>query len=195
MNADKERSQADAFAEWKREERRELRSRLVRWGLAIPLFLSFIWIPWFGAFFALLGSLLIAQVVGRFFANLLWPHRKRKPKPVYGIPESLVFKGKYEAAEKEYEKIIQEFPNEVKPHVDLINIAVMHLNNGELAEQLYQRGMKLINDPEARETLSRMYAGIRTRLKNEGETIQPVPREKLDEIKSRMARDRRKLWR
>lgn len=195
MSLDREQMRAWEAAEWKRGKRRELRSRLIRWGLAIPLFLA-VPIPWFGPFMALLGSLLVASDVTEFIVNWLWRPRLRKPKPIYGIPESLAFKGRYEEAEKEYEKIIQQFPDEVKPHVDLINIAVMQLNNAELAEQLYQQGMKLLKDPASRETLTRMYAGIKSRLKSaDAESREAIPREKLAEIKERLERDRRKLWR
>lgn len=188
MSPNKEESQADGTAEWKREERRELWSRLIRWGVGVPLILfSFPLLGWwFGPFFVALGGILIARDIAGYFAtkfagNIIWTHHKGKLQPIYGIPRSLAAKGRYEEAEREYENIIQEFPNEVKPHIEMINIAIVRLNNAELADQLYQRGMGLLQDPDDREMLARMYAAIRTRLKRRDEdNRKPIPLEKRE---------------
>jgi len=195
MSPNQDESQSDDIAQWKREKRRELWSRLIRWGLGIPLILFSIpllrwWFDpysaaWFGPFFVALGGILIAPDVTGYFAkfagNIIWTHRDGKPQPIYGIPRSLAAKGRYEEAEKEYENIIQEFPNEVKPHIEMINIAILRLNDAELADQLYQRGMGLLQDPGDREMLARMYSAIRTRLKRGDEgNKKPVPLETRD---------------
>ncbi|MBI2437654.1 MAG: tetratricopeptide repeat protein [Lentisphaerae bacterium] len=193
-------SQSDGIAEWKREKRHVFWSRLIRWGVGIPLILfSYPWLGYFGPFLVLLGSILIAPDIAGYFAkfagNIIWPHHKGKPQPIYGIPRSLAAKGRYAEAEMEYEKIIQEFPHEATPHIEMINIAVVRLNNPELAEQLYQRGMGLLKNPEARETLTRMYAALRSRLKSKDkENRKVIPHEKIEEIRDRLARDRDKLW-
>lgn len=104
--------------------------------------------------------------------------------------------GKYAEAEAEYEKIIQEFPNEIKPHVDMINIAIRWMEDGQLAEELYQRGMTLLQDPTDRDTFTQMYTAIRTRLKSQDEKNgRTIPFENVKEIRERLARDRHKLWR
>ncbi|MBU4365497.1 MAG: tetratricopeptide repeat protein [Kiritimatiellae bacterium] len=187
MSPNQEESQSDDVAQWKSEERRELWSRLIRWGVGVPLVLfSYPWLGWFGPFLVVLGSILIARDIAGYFAtkfagNIIWTHHDGKPKPIYGIPRSLAAKGRYAEAEKEYENIIQEFPNEVKPHIEMINIAIVRLNDAELAEQLYQRGMGLLQDPDDREMLTRMYAAIRTRLKRRDKyNRKPVPLEKLE---------------
>jgi len=156
-------------ARWEEEQRRVLVSRLVRWGIGIPLILFCFPIPWFGPFLALLGVVMIipdiADYLSGFAGNIIWSHRAGQPQPLYSIPESLVASGRYEEAEAEYEKIIKEFPKEVKPHVDLINIAVTRLNDGELAERLYQRGLSILQDAATRDVLTKMYNAISTRLK------------------------------
>ncbi|MFA5044144.1 MAG: hypothetical protein WC381_07915 [Kiritimatiellia bacterium] len=184
MSPNREESQCDDVAQWKEEKRREIWKRLIRWGLGIPLILFSIpllgW--WFGPFFVALGGILIAPDITGYFAkfagNIIWTHHDGKPRPIYGIPQSLAAKGRYEEAEREYENIIREFPNEVKPHIEMIDIAIVRLNNAELAEQLYKRGMGLLRDPDSRETLARMYAAIRTRLKRGDEgSKKPIPLE------------------
>ncbi len=201
MNPDQEKSQLDGSAEWKREGRIAFWSRLIRWGLAIPLVLFSIPLFgfWFGPFFVALGGLLVAWDVtnyfAQFFGRLLYPKCEIEHHPLYSIAQALAAKGKYVEAEKEYEKIIQEFPNEAKPHLDLIRIAAVRLNDAELAEKLYLRGMQLLKDADARQTLTRMYAETRSQLTTGGgEKNKVVSREKMDEIRDRLARDRSKMW-
>lgn len=151
------------------DDKRELVWRIVRWTLAVPLMLSYPWLGLFSLLLAVLGVILIMpELVGfcsRLLTGQIYPSIEATPKPTYGIPESLAARGQYVEAEAEYEKIIAEFPDEVKPHIDLINIAVVRLNNGELAEKLYQRGLERLKNPADRETLTTAYEGIRTRLK------------------------------
>jgi tetratricopeptide (TPR) repeat protein len=155
---------------WKAEQRRARISRAVRWGCGIPLALfSFPFLGFLGPFLALFGVILIApdiaSYLSRFAGNILWSHREGEPEPLYGIPESLVAKGEYAEAEQEYEKIIQEFPAEAKPHIDMINIAITRLHDAELAERLYQRGVASLPDGPPQEVLKKMYEAISTRLK------------------------------
>ena len=118
-----EESQSDGAVQWEREVRRERWGRLIRWVIAIPLILfSYPWLGSLGPFLVALGCILIAPdvagYISQFAGRLLWPDSKVEPQPLYSIPESLVARGKYEEAEREYKNIIQEFPNAVKPHLD-----------------------------------------------------------------------------
>ncbi|MFC1498317.1 tetratricopeptide repeat protein [Verrucomicrobiota bacterium] len=197
MNRDQQ-FENKCIALWKQEQKRILWSRIIRWGIAIPLFLfSYPRLGWLGPFFILAAAMLVASDIAGYLSRLIIrTHRPTEPKPIYGIAESLVAKGKYAEAEQEYEKIIQEFPNEIKPHIDMINIAVKWLNNGQLAEQSYQRGMSLLRNPVDRNTLTETYTTIRTLLKNQNEeNTKVISLEKINEVKERLARDRHKLWR
>ena len=62
---------------------------------------------------------------------------------------TLAARGKYAEAEAEHEKIMAEFPDDPVPHIELINIAVMRLNDGDLADKLHRRGMSCLHDPIA----------------------------------------------
>jgi len=160
---------ARIMANWKAEQRRILISRAIRWGVGIPLIAVGFAIPFVGLFLMLLGVVMItpdiAGYVSNIAGNILWSHHTDRPKPLYDIAEALAAKGKYAEAEQEYEKIIQNFPSDVKPHIDMINIAVTRLNDRELAAQLYRRGMDLLPDSAPQETLTMMYEAISTRLK------------------------------
>lgn len=159
---------------WAKEERRRRIGRIIRRVVGIPLLLfSYPHLGPISPFLLLLGAILVAPDIAGFLSNavvgMVSPHRPGERRPNYDIPESLAAKGKYAEAEEEYDRIIQEFPAEVKPHIAMINIAVTRLNDGALAASLYQNGMDRLKDPASRETLTTMYKAMATRLK-------PVPR-------------------
>ncbi len=160
----------DDTVQRERENRRQLWWRVVRWIIAIPLILfSYPYLGFFGPFVMLFGVILIARDIAgylsQFVGRLIWPQQQYIPHPLYSIAESLTAKGKYAEAEKEYEKIIEDFPDAVKPHLDMINIAIVRMHDGPLAEKLYHRGLSVLKNEADRDTLTRMYKAIRTRLK------------------------------
>jgi len=200
MNEIRDKLRAEGLAQWKREERRRLWSRIIRWGTGIPLLFCCFLIPWFGPFLALLGCILIAPDIAgwasRIVTRLILPHHDGKRQPLYSIPESLVAKGRYEEAEKEYEAVMQAFPKEAKPHIGLIEISVMRLNDADLARRLYEQGMGRLRDRGARETLTQAYEAIRTRIRSGDEQAKAViPGATLDDVRARLERDRKKMWR
>lgn len=155
---------------WREEERRALRNRLLRWGFGIPLMLSFPWLGLLSVYLALLGCILIAPDVAGYISDrvaggILGRRAPEKPPPLYSFAESRAMEGKYQEAEQEYEKIIREFPDEVRPHIGLIEIAVIRLHDGDLADRLYERGLQCLKGRARQELLTRRYREIRTRLK------------------------------
>lgn len=166
-------------------------SRIVRWSIAIILAPMAFVIPVFGAFLTLLGCILVAPDIAGWLSGslngLLWTSHQSPPGPVYGIPESLVARGQYEEAERAYEEIIRKYPDEVKPHVDLINIAVTRLHDLELAEKLFRRGMTALRDKETKEILTNMYAAIGSRLASQVQSPEPIhAEEQMAGIKSHL---------
>lgn len=113
--------------------------------------------PWL----MLAGAVQIAPDIAGFFGDMaggiLWRHHAGKPTPIYGIAEKLTGEGRYVEAEAEYDKIMAEFPNETKPHLDLIDIAFKRLNDPRLAEQFYQRGIARLPTEEGRAWLAESY--------------------------------------
>lgn len=106
----------------------------------------------------------IADWFGGMAGGILYNRREGERIPMYGIPEKLVTMGKYVEAEAEYEKIMEEFPDEVKPYIDLVNVAVKRLNNAELAEQFYKKGMNALKKDEAKIQLEDVYFRVKTLL-------------------------------
>ncbi len=166
-------------------------SRIVRWIMAVILAPMVFVIPLVGVYLTLLGCILVAPDIAGWLSKdiggLLWSRRRPTPTPLYGIPESLVARERYEEAERAYEEIIREFPDEVKPHVDLINIAVTRLHDLELAKKLYTRGLATLKDQESKNVLTRMYSAIASRIQQHNPNpSQGLSAERLEEIRAHL---------
>ena len=131
------------------------------WG-AVPQLL-------FGMAFLVTGALVIATPLARLVAepagNLFYPNERfRRPLPMYGIPQSLRAKGRYEEAMAGFEKLAADYPDEVQPYVEMLELAIRDLEDPRRAARIYRQGLSALKSPAARETLERLYSGIRTRL-------------------------------
>jgi tetratricopeptide (TPR) repeat protein len=118
----------------------------------------------------LFGSCIIAfpmaDVFSVSYSSLLWSHQEQGPQPLYGIAESYVKQDLYELALLEYEQVVKEFPDEVKPFIDMIDIAVVRMNDPVLAKEIYEKGISALKDKEKHKELKRMYEAILTRIEN-----------------------------
>ena len=121
-----------------------------------------------GFLFFLVAAILVAGPVARLLAEptggLLLPRRYYdKPQPMYGIPESKRVQKHPQEAIAEYEKIAIAHPGEVRPHVEMIDIALTDLHDPELANVFFQRGVATLRNPAAKDHLALVYAAIRER--------------------------------
>ncbi|MFC1497909.1 hypothetical protein ACFLS1_05485 [Verrucomicrobiota bacterium] len=115
------------------------------------------------------GAIVLAYPLARFLAepagSLFYPvTRASGPQPMYSIPESRRAKGLYEEAMAGFEKIAEDYPNETKPYIEMIDIAICDLKDSERANEIYKRGVSVMKKDEDKEVLARMYSAIRTRL-------------------------------
>jgi hypothetical protein len=107
----------------------------------------------------------IARLIAEPASSIYYPREETDYiPPVYGIPESKRAKGLYEEAMAGFEKIIENYPDEVRPYIEMIDIAIRNLKDPERANQIYQRGMANLKKDEAKQVLVQMYSAIRTRL-------------------------------
>jgi tetratricopeptide (TPR) repeat protein len=107
----------------------------------------------------------LARLIAESSGNLFWPGTQFfRPQPVYGIPQSKRAKGMYEEAIAGFDKIAQDYPDEVKPYIEMIDITIVNLKDPDRASAIYERGLSLLKKDEDREALARMYGAIRTRL-------------------------------
>lgn len=103
---------------------------------------------------------LLAEPWGSFFAPEAYYDR---PQPMYGIPEAKRHKGQLEEAMQDYDAIAEQYPRDVRPYVEMIDIAVRELRDETRAQAVYERGMQRLRREEDRTHLSRMYQAIRSR--------------------------------
>ncbi len=107
----------------------------------------------------------LARLIAEPSGNLFYPSQRfDRPPPMYSIPKSKRAKGLYEEAIAGFEKIAQDYPDEVKPYIEMIDIAIVNLKDPERANAVYQRGILVLKKNEDKEVLARMYGAIRTRM-------------------------------
>jgi hypothetical protein len=110
----------------------------------------------------------IAQLIAAPAGNLFYPEaRFDRPQPMYSIPESKRKQGLCHEAMAGFRKIADEYPGDVRAYVEMIDIAVVDLHDGEFAETILQRGLAECRKEEDREILRRMYTAIVSRLRRE----------------------------
>ena len=119
------------------------------------------------AFFLVAGIFLagpVARLCAEPMGSVFWPRKYYdRPQPIYGIAESKRVKGFPEEALAEYEKLAAAFPGEVRPHLEMIEIALSDLKDPALAETLYQRSLAFLPAPRDRELLAQVYGATHER--------------------------------
>ncbi len=122
-----------------------------------------------GFLFFLVAAIFVAGPLAQWLAepmgSLFWPRRYyAKPQPIYGIPQSRRAQGRLEEALAEYEKIAAAHPDEVRPWLEMIAIAVHDLRDPTRADAICRQGLAYLKKEADRELLRRMHAAEKTRL-------------------------------
>jgi tetratricopeptide (TPR) repeat protein len=94
-------------------------------------------------------------------------HFEDTPTPMYSIPQARRASGLYDEAMEAYEAILQEFPEERRAYVEMIDICIVNLKDPEWAMRVYQRGMEALKSEPDKNALETMYGAILTRLHEE----------------------------
>lgn len=107
----------------------------------------------------------LAELGALLWDRLIWSKSYYdKPQPMYGIPQAQRAKGRFGEALAEYETILAAHPGEVRPHLAMVEIALVDLRDPALAHALYERGRERLKNEADREALARVYAETLTRL-------------------------------
>jgi len=123
----------------------------------------------FGTLFICAGIIIIsifmsfpaARRIAEPWGGIFFPaERFKQTKPMYSIPESRIANGMYEEAMAEYEKIILEYPSEMKPYLDMMTVAMDYLRDPDWANTIYQRGMQTLEDKRIKEQLTQAYHAL-----------------------------------
>ena len=122
-----------------------------------------------GFAFFLVAAILVSGPLARWLAeptgSLFWPKRYYdKPQPMYGIPQSRRAKGQLEEALAEYEKIAAAHPDEVRPWLEMIDLAIHDLRDARRAEIICRQGRAYLKTAAARDLLAQVYAEALSRL-------------------------------
>ena len=169
---------------------RQLKRRLL---LAGPLFLAGVGLMVFSPVTVILGigllgasALLLAPTLSALAAeatgSLFFPEERfDRPQPIYGIPAARRQQGLFEEAIAEYEKLVANYPEEIRPHEAMIDIALLDLRDPDRALAFFQRGVAALSDPESKEALARYYAAAKQR--HVPVAAQEKPMLKRDEIR------------
>ncbi len=115
------------------------------------------------------GAVILAFPLARLLAepcgSLFYPVKRRsRPVPMYSIPESKRARGEYEEAMAGFEAIAEDYPEERRPYIEMIDIAIMNLQDPERANEIYRRGMACLTNDDDKQALATMYSAIRSRL-------------------------------
>jgi len=163
------------------EFRDHLASLGVRLLFAGPLFILSVWLYvkasdsgqlGLGVGFLACGALIaggiilafpLAGMLSEFSGSLFYSGEKfAKAPPMYSIPQSKVKKGLYDEAMQLYVEMAAKYPEEIRPHIEMMNIAMIHLHDPERAKRIYEQAMTLFAKPDERDTLTRMYAAFQS---------------------------------
>lgn len=113
-------------------------------------------------FFGLAAALIIAPALSDLFAEpagYFYSSGKHsdRPQPAYSIYETKRAKGLYEEAIAGFEKIAAEYPEEVKPYIEMIDIAIVDLKDSERAKRIFYRGIAALKKDKDKEILTQRY--------------------------------------
>ena len=93
----------------------------------------------------------LARLFGEPMGSLFYPRQHYdRPQPMYGIAERLRKEGNPEEAREYLEEILAEHPEELRGYIELIDLAVADLKDGELARATYERGMASLKEGKDR---------------------------------------------
>jgi hypothetical protein len=107
----------------------------------------------------------IARLLSESTGGLFYPVKRQSgPLPMYSIPQSRRAQGLYEEAIDAYEGIAKNFPHEVKPYIQMIDIAIVDLKDPVRAASIYQRGITALTKEDDIKLLIKMYHAICSRL-------------------------------
>jgi hypothetical protein len=94
-----------------------------------------------GAVFLLVGIVIVLPLVLEFLAeplrSVFYPGgRASRPAPMYSVPQSKRAKGFYEEALTGFRKIALNYPGDIKPYLEMLDIAVHNLKDAERAKSI-----------------------------------------------------------
>ncbi|MGB0291505.1 MAG: hypothetical protein ACPGIA_02900 [Luteolibacter sp.] len=115
-----------------------------------------------------LAAVVVAPSIARALVDkvvdfFMFSEKFDRPQPMYGRAKALHKSRQYDEAMKAYQDIAENYPDELKPHLEMIDIALRDLNDQQLAESIYQESLLMFEGAEDREQLARWRSGLSLR--------------------------------
>lgn len=103
------------------------------------------------------------DLVDRVVDFFTYSEKFDRPQPMYGKAMALRKNRQYEEAMAAYEEIAEDYPDEIKPWLEMIDMSLRELGDPERAERIYQQGVLQFGDEKNRERLARQLSGLQLR--------------------------------
>lgn len=115
-----------------------------------------------------LAAVVVAPSIARALVDkvvdfFMFSEKFDRPQPMCGRAKALHKSRQYDEAMKAYQDIAENYPDELKPHLEMIDIALRDLNDQQLAESIYQESLLMFEGAEDRERLARWRSGLSLR--------------------------------
>jgi len=98
----------------------------------------------------------IATAITERVVNFFLPSEKfDRPLPLYGPAEALRRRHRFEEAMAAYQQIAEAYPDEPRPYLEMMEIAVLNLRDPSRAKLIQQQGLEVMAEEKNREQLTR----------------------------------------
>ena len=125
---------------------------------------------------AVIMAPLIARLISEPFGKLFYSGEEfDRPQPMYSVPEGKRKKGLYREAFDGYLQIAREYPRELKPHLEMLKIAMLDLKDKEQGDLVFQQAIAALDDKEARDALLKMYEALNSKAEYLPRPSDPIP--------------------
>ncbi len=117
-----------------------------------------------------LSSRVGGSVVGSLFSSAAGG---RAHLPPYSQAEALVKQGHYKEALAKFQQIATDFPDELRPWLEMISVAVQQLGDLDAAFEFYSQARDHFQDPETRRRLLENYKALKSLKEDKPEWLKP----------------------
>lgn len=123
----------------------------------------------------------VAQLIGEQAGKLFYSGEQfDRPQPMFSIPEGKRKSGYYQEAFDGFQKIADEYPQELKAYIEMIDIAIVDMKNKKLANSVFHQGIATLVEKQDRDSLAGMYKALSSRLEHANwspqHSISPKPK-------------------
>ena len=87
----------------------------------------------------------LARGVAAPMGRLFYPHKPLEPAPLFSLSRGLRHQGRFNDAMNEYRKVISEFPDAKDAYLEMIDMAVLEMDDRSLGRKILLEALVAIN--------------------------------------------------